>query len=169
MIAVIQEAFPEIDNCLSIVADKHSYIYEDSELKKGLFVSKTDEKHLHIENHSNHPFYFLQNDECVMKTEKGGQCDYVVFNNSKFYFIEVKTASKNILNRKTKVRAYDQIENTYKFYSKKIDFSNELFLIGMICVSNSKRIVQTSKSTKRKEFKIKYKIDLQEGNYILFE
>lgn len=169
MIAVIQEAFPDIESCLSTIKDKHTYVFEDAELKKGVFVSKMQSKHLHIENSGNNPFYFLQNDDCVMNNVKGGQCDYVVFNTNKFHFVEVKTASKTFINKKTKVRAYDQIENTYRFYSKKIDFSDDLFLIGMICISNPKRIVQSSKSTKRKEFKIKYRIDLREGNYILFD
>ncbi|WP_310555909.1 hypothetical protein [Flavobacterium sp.] len=169
MINLVNEAFPHIETCLSKISDKHSYVFEDNELKKGVFVTINQPRHLHIENRISTDFYFIQNDDCIMNNFKGGQCDYVIFNSNKFHFIEVKVAKGSLLNKKTKTKAYDQIANTFKYYSKRIVFSDEVFLIGLICVSKSSRIIQPSKSTKRKEFKEKYKIDLQEGNYILFE
>ena len=37
MISVIKDAFPNIDNCLKSIKDKHSYVFEDNELKKRCF------------------------------------------------------------------------------------------------------------------------------------
>lgn len=167
MIDLIYEAFPEIENCLSEIINKHLFVFEDNALKKGVFVSDSEPKHLHIENKSNSNFHFIQNDDCVMNYEKGGQCDYIIFNSNDFHFIDVKVAKSGLANHRKK--AYNQIENTFKYYSKKIDFSNSLTLHGLVCFPSKRRIVNASESSKRKEFKSKYNIDLKIGNYILFD
>jgi len=170
MIEKILENFPEIQErgCLSEIIEKHLYIIEDLATKKAKFVSKTAENHLHIENSYGFPYYFIQNDACVMQFEDTKQCDYVIFNNLDFYFCEIKVTKNNKTKSNHKLNAYKQLESTYKFYSDKISFSN-IVLHAIIVFPSKKRIVQASKSTKRKEFKVKYKIDLREGNYIVFD
>lgn len=169
MIDQIREVFPNITEevCLNSINNKHTFVFEDIDNGKGIFVSDKDLYHLHIENNSNDFFHFLQNDNCVMKRIRGGQCDYVIFNQREIHFTDVKVAKGNFQNHRKD--AYSQIENTYKYYSDKIVFSNNILLYGLVCFPSKRRIVQSSKSTKRKEFKINYNIDLKEGNYILFE
>ena len=167
MIHLIEDAFPEIQECLSSFKEKHIYVFENNELKKGVFVANTQPKHLHIENKTNSNYHFVQNDDCVMHNVKGGQCDYVIFNSKDFHFVDVKVAKDNIANHSKK--AYLQIENTFKYYLSKIDFPSNCFLHGLVCFPSKRRIVKSSESSKRKEFKIKYSIDLKIANYILFE
>lgn len=169
MIVAIQEAFPHIieNICLNTIKNRHTFVFEDNHLNKGIFVSDAEKYHLHIENTSNDFFHFLQNDNCVMKTVKGGQCDYVILNSNCLHFVDAKIAQGNFSNHRKE--AYNQIENTYKYYSERINFNDDYNLYGMVCFPTKRRIVQPSRSTKRKEFKIKYSIDLREGNYILFE
>lgn len=84
MINKLREAFPQIEtDCLITIIDKHTFVFEE---EKAVFVSHKDKHHLHIENKTNTEFYFIQNDDCVMKTEKGGQCDYVICNNQSIFF-----------------------------------------------------------------------------------
>ena len=117
MIHLIHSAFPEIENCLSEITSKHLFVFEDNELKKGVFVSDAQPRHLHIENKTNSNFHFVQNDDCVMNNIKSGQCDYVVFNINNFYFIDVKVAKGGFANHRKK--AYNQIENTFKYFHRK--------------------------------------------------
>lgn len=169
MIEQIQEAFPYIakNGCLSSLNNKHTFVFEDNSQNKGLIVTDKDKFHLHIENNTNDYFHFLQNDDCVMKNVKDGQCDYVVFNNSELHFVDAKIAKGNFKNHRQ--TAYKQIANTFKYYSEEITVPNSYLLYGLVCFPSKKRIIQPSASTKRKEFKAKYHIDLREGNYILFE
>ena len=167
MIDQFVQVFPQINNCLSVCKDKHTYIFENNETKKGDFVSAKDKYHLHIENKTKFQYYFLQNDNCMMINVKNGQCDYLVFNTKEVYFTEIKVAKGNLSNHRKE--AYNQIENTFKFYSNEITFSNEFILNALVCFPSKRRITGASKSTKRKEFKVNYNIDLKEGNYILFE
>jgi hypothetical protein len=95
MINQLREAFPKIEvDCLTTITDKHTFVFE---AEKAVFVSDQDKRHLHIENKTNSEFYFIQNDDCVMKTVKGGQCDYVICNNQSIYFTEIKVAEGNFL------------------------------------------------------------------------
>ncbi|MBC5836401.1 hypothetical protein [Flavobacterium muglaense] len=169
MINQLREAFPQIEiNCLTTIIDKHTFVFECPEFKKGLFVNATKKYHLHIQNNINSQFYFIQNDDCVMKTVKGGQCDYVILNDFSIYFTEIKATKENLSVRRKK--GLQQLENTIKFYLNKIDSINLENKNALICFDNNKRIApQASVSSKRKEFKNKYQINLQEGNYILFE
>jgi len=164
MIQHIKEAFPVIEtNCLRTITDKHTFVFEAEDV---LFVSSKESWHLHIENKSNGEFYFIQNDDCVMKKVKGGQCDYVICNNENVFFTEVKVAKGNQANHRKE--AYSQLENTFKHYSNLINF--DLYnLNAIVCFPTKRRIVRASKSTKKKEFKVKYNLDLQESNYISFE
>lgn len=165
MINQLREAFPQLEvDCLTTITDKHTFVFE---AEKGIFVSDKDKYHLHIENKTNIEFYFIQNDDCLMKTVKGGQCDYVFYNNQSFCFTEIKVAKGNLANHRKE--AYYQLENTFKYYSKLINFSTIENLYALVCFPSSRRIIKASASTKRKEFKVKYRLNLQEGNYFSFE
>jgi hypothetical protein len=165
MIDRLKIALPEvIENCISLIENKHTFVFEDD---KAIFVSAKDKFHLHIENQSKTSFHFIQNDDCVMKNIKGGQCDYVICNQKTIYFIEVKVAIGNLANHRKD--AYNQIENTFKHYSKKIIFANDHNLNALVCFPSKRRTIKASESTKKKEFKLNYKINLHIGNYILFE
>lgn len=165
MINQLREAFPQIEvDCLTTITEKHTFVFES---EKALFVTAKDKYHLHIENKTNNEFYFIQNDNCVMKTIKGGQCDYVICSNLSIHFTEIKVAEGNLANHRKE--AYSQLENTFKYYAHRINFTNINDLNALVCFPNKRRIVKSSESTKRKEFKIKYKINLEVGNYISFE
>lgn len=164
MIQHLKEAFPAIEaNCLKTITDKHTFIFEAETV---LFVTVKEPWHLHIENKSKNEFYFVQNDDCVMKKVKGGQCDYVICNNKDVFFTEVKVAKGNQANHRKD--AYSQLENTFKYYSKLIDF-DPYSLNAVVCFPSKRRIIKASASTKRKEFKDAYNLNLIESNYISFE
>ena len=169
MIEQIQAAFPQIESCKTNLVKKHTFVIEDKESKKGVFVSDKQKFHLHVENRTTDILYFLQNDDCIMINQENGQCDYIIFNTFDFHLIDVKDSE--IKSRKSNYRkkAYDQIENTFKHYSEYLTFSEKYNLFGLICFPSKSRIIKSSESIKKKEFKIKYNINLKEGNYILFD
>lgn len=147
--------------------DIHLYLTIQT-LKRGIFVSAKDKYHLHLEKKHTKDLNFIQNDDCVMKSFKGGQCDYIIFDSKTVYFHEIKATKENLSNRRKD--ALKQLENTIKFYFEKELFINYENKNALITFDNNKRIApQASKSTKRKEFKVKYNVNLDEGNYILFE
>ena len=104
-----------------------------------------------------------------MKEVKGGQCDYVILNSKELYFVDVKVSLEVGRFSNHRKKAYNQIENTFKYYSERLNFPKNYLLYGLVCFPSKRRIIKSSVSTRRKEFKKKYSIDLKEGNYILFE
>lgn len=172
MIIDFLEVFPSKDSCINLISEKHIFVYEDSTSKKGIFVKANEVHHIHIQNDIDDDCFFVQNDDCVMISEKGGQCDYVIFNSEKLYFVEVKATDANLKTHKQKM--YKQLENTFKFYKNFLEkFENKF---ALACFENinprgftKRKIPQSSKSEKKLLFKMKYDIELLEGNYIGFD
>lgn len=172
MIASLLEFFSSRETCVTEISNKHSFVYEHPDLKKGVFVKANEIHHIHIQNELDINYFFIQNDDCVMINEKGGQCDYVIFNNVKLHFVEVKATDSNLKVHKQKM--YKQLENTFKFYKFFLEKFENRFALA--CFENinhrgytKRKIPQSSKSEKKLLFKMKYNIELLEGNYIKFD
>ena len=142
------------NGCLISINNKHSFVRDDINTKKGVFVEAIDKYHVHLEKTHNKDLIFIQNDDCVMSSEKGGQCDFIIYDDETVFFSEIKATKENLSNRRKE--ALKQLENTIKFYFKKELFINHEKKNALITFDNNKRIApQASKSTKRKEFKVK--------------
>lgn len=167
MIQEIEQNVPNIreNGCISELNDKHSFLLDTEDGVK--LVGGKDTSHLHVEKTNPTHVHMIQNDNCVMITAKGGQCDLLLLNEHKLYFTEIKGTQDHRRNHRR--TAYKQIENTFKFYSKFIDFPTDYILNALVCFQSKRRIVQASASTQKKNFKVNYNINLSEGNYIKFE
>ena len=172
MINEFEKNFIGKDSCIVEIVDKHKFVYEDEILKKGVFVKASEPYHIHVENNLNESYHFVQNDDCVMKSVKGGQCDYVLFNSKTIHFVEVKATNQNLKTHKQKL--YKQLENTFIHYKEFYENFSERF--ALVCFENinqrgytKRKIPQSSNSEKKLLFNMKYKINLIEGNYLKFE
>jgi Holliday junction resolvase-like predicted endonuclease len=172
MINEFDHLFENTESCRTEIVDKHTFVYEDEISKKGVFVQDNEVYHVHIENLRKESFHFIQNDDCVMKSIKGGQCDYVVFNNENIHFVEVKATNQNLKTHKQKL--YKQLENTFKYYkgfTEKFETKHALVCFESINPRGyvKRKIPQSSNSEKKVLFKMLYNIELVEGNYIKLE
>lgn len=172
MIAEFISVFPDKYSCVIEIMDKHRFAYDDETLKYGIFVSADELYHVHIENKTIENYHFVQNDNCLMINEKGGQCDFVIFNSNKIHFIEIKGTDKNKANHRKKI--YNQLENTFKYYKEFLEKFE--FKIALACFESlnkrgytKRKIPQSSNSEKKILFKNKYDINLFEGNYVKFD
>lgn len=172
MINEFDHLFESTELCRIEVFNRHTFVYENEISKKGIFVLDSEVYHVHIENLNKKSFHFIQNDDCVMKSIKGGQCDYVIFNNEHIHFIEVKATNQNLKTHKQKL--YKQLENTFKYYKEFIEkFETKYALVCFESINPrgyvKRRIPQSSNSEKKILFKMLYNIELVEGNYIKLE
>ncbi|WP_294286701.1 hypothetical protein [uncultured Chryseobacterium sp.] len=172
MINEFLNVFPDKEVCVNEIFEKHKFVYDHQVLKKGVFVNGDEIFHVHIENNTKENYHFVQNDECVMLSIKGGQCDFVLFNSGVIHFVEVKATNDNLSTHKKKI--YKQLENTFKYYSEFLDKFDLRYALACFEAVNprgytKRKIPQSSKSEKKVLFKTKYSVDLSEGNYIVFE
>ena len=60
------EVFPNSidDGCLIELTQKHTFIFEDLDIKKGRFVNAFEKYHLHVENKTNQNLNFIQKFNC---------------------------------------------------------------------------------------------------------
>ena len=156
MISDFKSIFNDKLSCINNMADRELYIAEENKLVK--FVSNDDEFHLRIINENMINYHFIKNDDCVMKSVEGGQCDWIVTYQNTFIYIENKDNLKIKSSSKNQNKAYKQLINTHNFYSDKLDFVNKN--LRALVVLSKMKVTNTSHATKRLEFKEKYNIDL---------
>jgi hypothetical protein len=156
MISEFKSIFKDKSTCLIEINDNVLYIAEEKKFAK--FVGKDDDFHFKVVNENSIKYHFIQNDDCVMKSFKGGQCDWIITHENTFIFIENKENLKIKSTSKNQNKAYKQLINTHIFYSSKLNFTNKN--IKAVITLSKMKVSNTSHSTKRAEFKEKYNIDL---------
>jgi len=112
---------------------------------------------------------FLAIDQCVFDSKDKKRCDCALFEEKKFYFVEIKNVKKLKQRASHRKNAINQLESTIKEFKKRIDF--EQFAVKvLICFQNIPvcPAASTANQEKQKEFWDNYKIDLLEGNEIKF-
>lgn len=147
---------------------KETFFVLENEKNKGVLVNGTDEYHLAISNPRKTEIYLIQNEECVMHSKDGKQCDWILLNKDELYFIENKKVKNKSRKRNAKNEAYKQFESTFSFYSKAILRLGDKNLFAIVCFPSKLRVPSSSESTKKKEFRRKYNINLLVQNFIEF-
>lgn len=122
---------------------------------------------------------FLKIDACILFADDGKKCDFAVFNNREFVFVELKEV-KNRKNKKNRKRdAYKQLEKTLEIFiqEKKVNFEKyqekgnlKLAVAVIQSNTNTKFPASTAKSQQQKaHFQTNYQAKLYEGHIYSFD
>jgi len=121
-----------VKKCLSSHNETSFYVAENLKTKRSyVLVALNDineEECFKVVNLGNQPVHFLAIDECFL-TEKYGytdkKCDFIVFNDTKICFVELKTNVKRRNKVKERLRtAKKQLAATINFFREYIDLSS---------------------------------------------
>ncbi len=121
-----------------------------------------------VSNPTNKLINFLAIDKCTLMGDREKKCDCALFDDSSFYFIEMKTATP-AQRRKRKSDAYEQLKSTIGIFKSKLSFDGyELW--ALISFGQSYAIPKTNSTqmARRKELFDLYRAKLIEGNFIEF-
>lgn len=158
-------------SCLSAINEK---LFGVSEQSDGVCRQVVDNgcADFKVENKTEKSMHLLAIDHCIWNDGCGHKkCDFALFNDSHFSFIELKCRAKMKNWSKERSDAADKFRDTLnQFISKKIDFSkHELELY----IAFGNRPYTTGSSTRSQvlmdEFSTKYNATLLEGNHKTFE
>lgn len=111
------------NDCLEITNSEKIEIFDD-EIKKRCFIRSEDTQptHFTILNPSKKEIAFLAIDKCVFFDEDNwAKCDFVVFDDKTFCFIEIKQANRRQRSKRKK-KAIQQLKATVKLFTEKLDF-----------------------------------------------
>jgi len=164
--------FAEVSDCKGSYEDisaEDFYIYDPlPEDKQPVRIVTVSENHqLKIKNTYKTEVCLVKTDKCLFPDDIS-KCDCLLFNHSKFFFVEIKSSSTG--TRKDKRRdAVLQLGTTIEILiNNGIDLSN-FDAKAIICFKNeNERPIQASRNSRRAEFLEKYRVSLDEGNKISF-
>lgn len=125
------------------------------------------QEHFKIINENKNRIGILIIDGCLKFKKNQKKCDFAFWNNNNFYFVEIKdTISRSSGNKKN---AVTQLEKTIDYFkSNAINFGNRIIYAVVSWSYNPARPLATaSMNTHKFRMKLKYNIELQEGNQIL--
>ncbi|HLK30883.1 MAG TPA: hypothetical protein VKT28_20065 [Puia sp.] len=160
-------------NCVSktsyeLINASHFYIVDEDNNDPVKIVGENDYYQLKITNTEENEICVLKTDKCLFNGGLRRRCDCVLFNDSKYFFVEISEAHKNTRKEKRK-NAVEQLEATIEFF-KAHDIELSTFSSkAIICFKAIKPfITKASLLSKRAAFYENYKIELEEGNEIEF-
>lgn len=173
MVSAINEAFPSCINncCLDSSNLDFFYIHETTSKKSAIYNgnSNPDYPHFTVRNPNSKTVNLLAIDHCVLLQADGEKCDFAVFHDQVFCFVELKLGYGNKCNHKRQ-KAHSQLESTIIHFKERINFNN--FIVEAYpCVGYKQPSPRatSSNSSRAKEFVDKYNVLLCQGNERVFE
>ncbi len=123
-----------------------------------------------IKNPAGKLIYFLAIDNCILFSHDGEKCDFAVFDDKVFSFVEIKKGGGSHLNKTQKKNtALDQLRATLAIFLPLIDFRRYRV---MACISvgyfTQSPVASAQDLNLLVEFINNYNVELIEGNEIEF-
>ncbi|MBL7696133.1 MAG: hypothetical protein JNK91_14885 [Ferruginibacter sp.] len=129
-------------------------------------VPSVENHQLRVKNDDQKPICLIKTDKCLF-TDEHKKCDCIILSNDQCFFVEISDSTNRHRKRND---AVEQLSTTIDILNERgINLSNYQKR-AIICFKSGKtRPTQTSFNTKQALFNDKYKIRLEEGNFIVFE
>ena len=132
----IENCFPQILNGDCLTSDTRSifHIYDSNDDPRRCYIrqKEIDEIHFTVENPDNKNVQFLAVDKCIFDDKGPSRCDFALFTDLTFCFIEIKDV-KVRGRQKARIRAKNQLLNTIEeFIQRGVRFDDH-DLVAIIC------------------------------------
>jgi len=170
LIEEIQSEFEKclINKCHENVNDKYFEIIDDEVHKCYINTNKDIKGQFRIINNDSKEINFLAVDKCIFDNScPPKRCDFILFDNSVFSFVEIKVPSRVSGRSILRNEAIEQLKSTIiEFLGLKLinKLGLEIEAIICLCVKKSYPTFTSSKQSRVKEFQDDYNVVLKEGN-----
>ncbi len=165
----IKLAYPIVEANRCMWDSKEAYIYiKDQPDGKSIQVADVDRCDFTIENPKQKLLSIFAIDQCVFDHKsQHKKCDFAVFDNNIFAFVEIKDTYKRRPSHKK--QAKQQLESTIIHFRKKINFDGcKPYAIISWRYRPVRPAVSTAMQLAKFEFLTKYNVHLVEGNKFEF-
>jgi hypothetical protein len=143
------------------------YIFDPIENQPVRLANKLEPYQLTVLNSKASEISLVKTDKCLF-TDDYSKCDCLIFNDEKFFLIEIKNSSTGSRGVKRKT-AVDQLSATLNTLIENNINLNKHSTKAIICFKNNRLYpVKASFNTQRAMFMEKYNVSLEEGNVIEF-
>ena len=147
----ILSAFPQQKECLQNVDFDQFDIY-DCSTEKRCFIKQepTDPIHFTVYNPDKKPIHFLAVDNCLLLSSDPKRCDFIIFDEVIFCFIEIKDSIKPRQRSKRRKKAIEQLKSAIVFFKDKLELA-DYQLKAYICLANKNKIDEIRKTAHLKK------------------
>ncbi len=165
---LLKSHFPgiSINNCLKIISDSHFYVYDCPHTKQStITLTEPAEQNFKVSNINSKPIRFLSIDNCLFFNGDDKKCDFALYDEISFCFVEIKGIRKDEHRKRknAKRNAEIQLLAMIELFQNKLDFSN-IKLEAYLCVGYATTRPSTlSKSQRAKRDFVKLKTKLYDG------
>lgn len=166
------------NNCLSSESKTEFYVTENDTTNQSYIVLQSEksidlDRCLIVKNPLQKNINHISIDGCFLTEQhgySGEKCDFVVFDDEKFCFVELKTKAVSKKNtRKNLKKARSQLGATINYFDdNEIDFSQHSLEAYIVFENKLYPTDQASVKERRKSFFDKYEVDLFEESELEF-
>ena len=180
MVEKLRDKFGEerVNNCLSSDNREYFLVAEDDSTNQSYIVPSTEtsidvDKCVEIQNPSSNEINHISIDGCFLTSQYGYEdekCDLIVFDDSKFCFVELKSNAESQKQTSKNLRkARNQLGKTINFFDNNgLDFTTHNLEAYIILKNRLYPTDQASIKERRKKFFDEYEVDLFEKSEIEF-
>ncbi len=161
------KSFCENKSSYHHINEEEFYIY-DADDNQPIRIVRNGDYQLKVFNSLSSDICVVKIDRCLLKDQDQKKCDCVLFDESKMYFVEIKSSSPGTRKDKRN-KAILQLGATIEYFETKGISLNSIESVAIICFKNFSRTPNAANDTKFGDFARKYKIILEEKSTIKFQ
>jgi len=117
--------------CEQIVSDKNFYIIDDIKSKPAYIISDNGE--FNIINNNEKNITFIAIDSCIYNSDDDTRCDFAIYDENNFCFVELKHTEKRTSWKRHRKKAQEQLESTINDFKSVAITDNKQLEAYMCC------------------------------------
>lgn len=170
------KAFPHSCNndCIKVYKESEFIVYDDTISGKCLVnvgdINQNQRPYFKIVNPNNKEITIVSIDNCILFSNDGKKCDFACFDESEFYFVELKLAFGGQSSRRScKKHALLQLKETINAFTAIMNFTGyKKFACSCVGYNKTTPASPASDLNTRLDFLINYNTHLIQGDEITF-
>lgn len=157
-----------VNRCLKIISDDYFYVYDSPEAARACASLKQSEEYQNfkVTNPNHKSIRLLATDHCLFFDDGLKKCDFILYDEAVFCFIELKAVRKDIHKKRKNAKRYaeKQLLTTIELFQEKLrDFGGRI-LEAYLCVGyTTARPSLLSQSQRAKRDFVKLNTKLYDG------
>ncbi|MDM8525953.1 hypothetical protein QUF80_21475 [Desulfococcaceae bacterium HSG8] len=166
----LERVFPGMteNDCLKIISDIRLYVYDSPDTGQACIEKRKPEQfqHFSITNPEGKPIRFLSLDHCLFFDDGPKKCDFVLYDETFFCFIELKAVRRDVHNKRKTAKRYaeKQLLATIELFQKELKSFGSRVLEAYLCIGyRTGRPSILSRSQRAKRDFVKLGVKLYDG------
>lgn len=124
---LIERTFPKAvqGNCLQTLVESEFSVFDTDAKQCAIQTNSLGLKHFTVENPTGRDIHFLAIDHCLFSDKDQTRCDFAVFDDKTFCFVEIKETETAARRSEHYQQAKDQLKATIQYFREQMTFTTK--------------------------------------------